>query len=202
MRSSQWGGTESFSRWLAEKDWNPEKSDKNQELIERIFEETRRYKEEPVSLDPDSIRSKMVNYAVQIALFRAHPGIYRIYETVGGLRLIRIDKELEPRSRESVSNHTHVKSDKRYQELCIYQNCYRARLTPKPWRRNNVKVGSERVGVAKYFGTCQVIGNYSDIDFPEYHWGEVLGNTPKIQNVVSYHDSITRANSNDLTYLA
>lgn len=58
----------------------------------------------------------------------------RAYETHSGVRLIIEGKALDPRSKEAKSLLRSFHADRLYSALCRKQNCYRARLTPKPHR--------------------------------------------------------------------
>lgn len=58
----------------------------------------------------------------------------RVYETHSGIRLILEGAPLDPKSRESVTLLRSFNADKLYALMCRKQNCYRARLTPKPHR--------------------------------------------------------------------
>jgi len=59
---------------------------------------------------------------------------FRVYETAAGYRMVVTNKTMDPRSEESGEWHKALKGDKLYARLCERQKCYRARLTPKPWR--------------------------------------------------------------------
>ncbi|PHS05158.1 MAG: hypothetical protein COA88_12765 [Kordia sp.] len=59
---------------------------------------------------------------------------FRVYETFKGYRVLITNKEFNPRSKESKKIMSDFNSDYLYRWLCIKQNCYRARLTPKPYR--------------------------------------------------------------------
>ncbi|MBN1665051.1 MAG: hypothetical protein JW943_15745 [Deltaproteobacteria bacterium] len=58
----------------------------------------------------------------------------RIYETHNGVRLLLTGKAMNPRSPESRKLLRSFNADFLYATLCRKQNCYRARLTPKPHR--------------------------------------------------------------------
>jgi hypothetical protein len=63
---------------------------------------------------------------------------YRIYETHSGCRVICTNRcfpqpKLEFASRRFMQ---FLKRDRQYIALCEAQGCFRARLTPKPWRDN------------------------------------------------------------------
>jgi len=59
---------------------------------------------------------------------------FRVYETAAGYRMMVTNKTMDPQSEESGEWHKALKGDKLYARLCERQKCYRARLTPKPWR--------------------------------------------------------------------
>jgi hypothetical protein len=65
----------------------------------------------------------------------AFPGwALRVYRTYAGLRLLLLTESLqgfEPRHLEVLDQFG---SDPLYRKLCLAQRCFRARLTPKPWR--------------------------------------------------------------------
>jgi hypothetical protein len=58
----------------------------------------------------------------------------RVYETPAGLRLIATHAAFEPRSAEVGEFFRALRVDPVYQRMCIRQNCFRARLSAKPWR--------------------------------------------------------------------
>ena len=58
----------------------------------------------------------------------------RVYETHSGVRLILEGNALGPKSKEAKSLLRSFHADRLYTTLCRKQNCYRARLTPKPHR--------------------------------------------------------------------
>ena len=64
--------------------------------------------------------------------------MFRVYSTAAGLRYICTSRFFDPESTESDEILKYLKSDKRYVLLCKKQKCYRARLSPKPWRCNKV----------------------------------------------------------------
>jgi hypothetical protein len=66
---------------------------------------------------------------------RAHPewGV-RIYRTFGGLRCLITNEVFEPSDASAIALLQSLKCDPLYVALCRQQACFRARLTPKPWR--------------------------------------------------------------------
>lgn len=59
---------------------------------------------------------------------------FRVYETAAGLRLLATDRLYDPSSPETARTLTELGADPLYQKLCNRQSCFRARLSPKPWR--------------------------------------------------------------------
>ena len=59
---------------------------------------------------------------------------FRIYRTAAGLRAIVTDRIFETIDVSALRIMTELDSDPLYRDLCKSQKCFRARLTPKPWR--------------------------------------------------------------------
>lgn len=59
---------------------------------------------------------------------------FRLYRTLMGLRLLFTDKLYNPASEETRSLLEALETDPFYLKLTYKQECFRARLTPKPWR--------------------------------------------------------------------
>ena len=66
----------------------------------------------------------------------------RVDRTAAGYRCLLVRPGLEPGSNESSDLMRLFGADRRYATLCRVQGCFRARLTPKPWR-----IGLERAGL-------------------------------------------------------
>jgi len=60
----------------------------------------------------------------------------RLYETAAGYRAIVTNVDAAPDSRLSRDWFEALGTDPLYRTLCRKQHCFRARLTPKPWRLN------------------------------------------------------------------
>jgi ribosomal protein S6E (S10) len=122
-----------------------------------------------------------------------------IYETFKGYRIAVTGDKLDPRSKKSKSMMKDFKADYLYRLLCRKQNCYRARLTPKPHRigqprlkmvypnRSEDEQAHHESWVKSYddkssnFITCKKI---------EQH-GRVLRN-----RILDYHDQVCRVGYN------
>ena len=64
---------------------------------------------------------------------------FRVYKTAAGYRLIVTSQTMETSSEQSSAWLKALNSDKLYSRLCEQQECYLARLTPKPWRLPDFK---------------------------------------------------------------
>jgi len=58
----------------------------------------------------------------------------RVYRTPKGFRVLRTDEEVDAGSPEAERLLQELGNDKLYAALCKRQQCFRARLGPKPWR--------------------------------------------------------------------
>jgi hypothetical protein len=66
---------------------------------------------------------------------RYHPGWgWRIYRTCAGLRLLATHAVFDPVAAAADGVFAALDADPLYRKLCQTQKCFRARLTPKPWR--------------------------------------------------------------------
>ena len=72
----------------------------------------------------------------RIARFVAsHPGwAVRVYRTPSGLRAMATHQRFAPNDPAVTAFFDAVGADPVYVRMCINQQCFRARLTPKPWR--------------------------------------------------------------------
>lgn len=58
----------------------------------------------------------------------------RAYRTAGGLRYLFVRPQMDPKSALDVPIYAELGCDPLYRRLCVAQGCFRARLSPKPWR--------------------------------------------------------------------
>jgi hypothetical protein len=124
---------------------------------------------------------------------------FRIYRTASGFRVMAVDRSFDPTSPETQDLMRVTRSDPAYARLCRSQKCFRARLTPKPWRcgiekppgefprstrdEENAFAGwlREYERASTRFATCrylETIGN-----------GRAIGDTRRLQHL---HDRVTR----------
>ncbi|MBT8078255.1 MAG: hypothetical protein KJO31_06740 [Gammaproteobacteria bacterium] len=60
--------------------------------------------------------------------------IMRVYRTPLGFRLLAMHKTFSPEEEEAFLFMQAVGSDRLYMQMCRNQKCFRARVSPKPWR--------------------------------------------------------------------
>ena len=58
----------------------------------------------------------------------------RVYRTFAGLRCLITNKTFDPEDQRTLEMMEELNCDPLYIKLCKQQQCFRARLTPKPWR--------------------------------------------------------------------
>ena len=58
----------------------------------------------------------------------------RVYRTPNGYRLLAMHRTFDPRGPEAEEAFRELGSDPLYVRMCQNQNCFRARVGPKPWR--------------------------------------------------------------------
>ena len=124
----------------------------------------------------------------------------RIYRTKAGYRLMLLNCDIEGKSSGELMKAFHA--DPLYADLCRIQNCYRARLTPKPYRIRQRKcrfnypetdetiLETQRKWLDEYntkivnFATCRYIGSLNG------------PNGIAVNDAARYHDERTNAMSN------
>lgn len=64
-----------------------------------------------------------------------HPDWHlRLYRTPAGLRLLAMHRTFDPCEEAVTEFFRHIGSDPIFERMCRNQRCFRARLSPKPWR--------------------------------------------------------------------
>ena len=124
---------------------------------------------------------------------------FRVYETCKGYRILVTNHNIDPKSKASNQIMKDFQSDWLYRSLCNKQNCYRARLTPKPYRirqkgikvifPNRTSAQQEELNnwinsyeqKSKNYVTCRLVKQYGKVS---------------LNNAIRYHDEITGTNRN------
>lgn len=69
------------------------------------------------------------------ALARRLPGSrFRLYRSPAGLRVLALHRLFDPTSPEVAEIFRDLRADPLYAQMCKNQRCFRARVSPKPWR--------------------------------------------------------------------
>lgn len=63
----------------------------------------------------------------------------RLYRTPVGFRVLALHRVFDPHEAEGSEFFSAIDADPSYVRMCLNQRCFRARLSPKPWR-----IGIER----------------------------------------------------------
>jgi hypothetical protein len=134
---------------------------------------------------------------------RNHTGWgWRVYRTRAGLRLLATHVLFEPEVAATDGVFDALGADPLYRQLCLNQKCFRARLTPKPWR----------CGVLRKAERWPWLNEKAEARFKKWEVGyqakssqwatceciRKLGNSgvhPDVQLVLAVHDEVTRAES-------
>ncbi len=163
------------------------------------------YKEPAPSPEPS--QAKLDALARIKSYVDSNPGTgFRIYETTLGLRLIATHQLYDPAADTTMEILKALDCDELYMRLCSVQKCFRARLTPKPWR-----IGEERPPVHRHLtapgvpdpGYDSWLENYETVSksYQACRFMEKIGleaPDPAIKEVVRVHDEVCGANGNQL----
>lgn len=118
---------------------------------------------------------------------------FRLYETFQGARVIVLGRDFDPRSDDTKKMMDEFNCDPLYTMLCVKQGCYRARLTPKPYRikMRGYKVKFPREGDESEFQRW--LSEYEAVsrDFTVCKLIEQMGTSQYVNDVVRLHDEIT-----------
>lgn len=127
---------------------------------------------------------------------------FRLYRTAAGFRVLGTDRLYGPADAPTVALMQAADTDKAFITLCRVQDCFRARLEPKPWRiglrapaalfpyRSPEEEASVESWVSRFeaaavkFSTCRFLEA----------WGPERVH-PEVAPVLSLHDSATRCAS-------
>jgi hypothetical protein len=82
---------------------------------------------------PDPPETEALAKVERLARNDHHVGV-RVYRTRAGLRLMMTHAPMDPKAQASLDLMASLEADPLYINLCRVQECFRARLTPKPWR--------------------------------------------------------------------
>lgn len=99
---------------------------------------------------------------------------FRVYKTAGGLRYICTTEMFDPTKGESDLIMRRLLADPKYRSLCRFQETYRARLTPKPWRLEGNEAEDCKVcELIDVVGPDKIIDNFREMI--DYHDAKTMG---------------------------
>jgi len=125
----------------------------------------------------------------------------RVYRTRGGLRYLFTHQLADPTNEATLAFMDSLGADPLYVQLCKSQQCFRARLTPKPWRcghhslstsyRHPAQTTEAQRMTEDWVGTYTTKARqFSTCSFISAHGPQIQH--PEIFQVVEVHDRITR----------
>ncbi len=71
---------------------------------------------------------------IRSAQSRTPAWAFRVYATAAGFRVVATHERISPAGAEAAQLFDALGADPLYRKLCVTQQSFRARLTPKPWR--------------------------------------------------------------------
>ena len=118
---------------------------------------------------------------------------FRTYETYQGARVIVLGGSFDPRNGETKKMMDEFNCDPLYTTLCHKQGCFRARLTPKPYRMKMrpYKVNFPREDVDTEFQHWLMEYERESRNFSVCKFIEQVGASQYMNDVVRLHDEIT-----------
>jgi hypothetical protein len=127
---------------------------------------------------------------------------WRIYRTRAGLRLLATHALFDPETAASDGAFEALGADPLYRQLCRTQKCFRARLTPKPWRCG-VRQKPERwpfldARAEKHFQKWEAQYQSYSFNWATCELVKKVGHDavhPAVQPILKLHDEMTKAES-------
>lgn len=135
---------------------------------------------------------------------RGHPDWnFRVYRTPAGLRALATHATFDPNAPAVAECFRALGTDPIYVRMCSRQHCFRARVSPKPWRigiGRHLRPGVWPVDPAKLPERQRWIEEYERAakDFASCRFLESLGSgsvDPAVMDVLEIHDELCRADS-------
>lgn len=147
--------------------------------------------------DPQSDKTRIFDTVRKLAITPKYKEYgFRLYETYQGARVIVLGREFDPRDRETKRMMDEFNCDPLYTFLCIKQGCYRARLTPKPYRMKmrGYKVKFPREGDNSEFQQWLSQYEANSRSFNVCRFIEQIGTNHPLNDVIRLHDDLTGIN--------
>jgi len=130
---------------------------------------------------------------------RTHGFSYRVYQTAGGYRVLITSALFHPKDAQTREIFNELGADEKYIRLTTLQDCFRARLTPKPWRMNMAmpRVGFPFLTDQEQRSIADWIERYSQA-CKRYTTANLImvstkcGELQQLQPIIQYHDDKVR----------
>ncbi|MEK7780361.1 MAG: hypothetical protein AAB370_02535 [Verrucomicrobiota bacterium] len=148
--------------------------------------------------DPDAFMNTLLA-RVQDWVARTPTWGWRVYRTAAGVRLVATHEPFASDHTMCQTAFAVFEADPLYRKLCAVQKCFRARLTPKPWRCDADKLHirwprgdkkwearfrsweAEYNKAAARYATCQLVGQFGNAQFH-----------PALRELIELHDRVTQ----------
>ncbi|PCJ33197.1 MAG: hypothetical protein COA90_00765 [Gammaproteobacteria bacterium] len=153
--------------------------------------------------DPEDLALQTIKQVAQ-----ADPSLnLRVYRTPMGFRVLVMNSIFDPRQESTIELLNSFNSDRLYTQMCKNQNCFRARVSPKPWRINIDRLkptpGTWPIKYKHMANRQQWVEHYNKASeaYSSYHFIMQLGSNtvvPETEYVRELHDSYSKVNLNNL----
>lgn len=149
---------------------------------------------------PESKREQTVREDLQQFLEDRPQWGMRVYRTFAGIRVLVTQDLFDPKSDQTFELLRTLGCDPLYARLCKAQECFRARLTPKPWRcghsANTVRYPFDDAKRAEQFARWNAQYAARQKGYATCRFLGTLGSAsvhPHAERIVELHDYSTRA---------
>ena len=146
---------------------------------------------------PEQDKEKIFEMVRKLAASSKYEGLaFRVYETYQGARVIVLGKSFDPIDRDTLNMMNEFNCDKLYTTICKKQGCFRARLTPKPYRikMNAYKVKYPREGIDGVFESWLQKYESESLQYSVCRFIEQIGVSAfGMTEAVRIHDEVTGA---------
>jgi hypothetical protein len=129
----------------------------------------------------------------------------RIYRTPAGYRVLAMHRTFDPNAEDTIHFFSELKSDPVYVQMCKNQRCFRARVSPKPWRigiesRMKPRPGVWPINPARMPERERWVKNYDKIahQYASCRFEEEFGSNtidPKAEYIRSIHDDYCKTDT-------
>lgn len=148
--------------------------------------------------DPAQDKTKIFDMVKKLASSSKYQGLgFRLYETAQGARVIVTGRDFDARDNATMNLMKEFNCDPLYVLLCQKQGCFRARLTPKPFR---IKMRGYKVKFPREADPAldQWVSTYEreSYNFSVCKFIEQVGASHFSNDVIQIHDELTKANTN------